>query len=284
MQSQVSPVYRSYSDKQFVEQHLAVLHTIVWLGQKSVQALLVKEDTQQIAALYEVELIENIQNLSLSAIRSVLGGFPVDILKTEHLTILLSQPKYTLVPEPLFVPEKAADLFSIVHNQEKFSTINHARIPQGVLLYATPDIFINTLRVAFSGADIVHAMQCVLPAVAKNNTTHPKLEVLLHDNVMEVICFEKNQLRYSNRFPFEADTDIIYFLLSAAEVLKLNNDKLEVCLYGKVSATSTLIPLMRKYIANVHLVQRPDAFQYPAAFREMQDQLYFPILTSLLCE
>jgi hypothetical protein len=81
----------------------------------------------------------------------------------------------------------------------------------------------------------------------------------------------------------EADTDIIYFILSVAELLKLDQQKLLVSLFGNISASSSLIGLMKKYIAHVELMKRPEQYDYPASFREFQEQQYFIQICSLLC-
>ncbi|MFN9583562.1 MAG: hypothetical protein ACK566_13000 [Bacteroidota bacterium] len=60
------------------------------------------------------------------------------------------------------------------------------------------------------------------------------------------------------------------------------HSKLEGWRSGHSASTSGLLSLMRKYIQTVVIVQRPDGFTYPAAFRELQDQHYVPFLSPLL--
>jgi hypothetical protein len=86
-----------------------------------------------------------------------------------------------------------------------------------------------------------------------------------------------------NSFKAEADTDIVYFVLSVAELLKLNQEKLQVNLFGNISNTGTLLGLMKKYISHVELMKRTDAYSYPASFREFQDQQNYLQINCLLC-
>lgn len=284
MQSQTETLYRNYCDKAFIAERLSQLKTYLFVGSTTMHVVLAKPDTRELAAISYIELTGNSNQLSLSAFKQVLMGLPYDISQSEQVFIYLLQPKYTLVPEALFVAEKASALYHIVHSPDKFHTVLHARTPFGILLYAAHDIHMGTLRLALPGAEIMHAMQCMLPAFAKQQATSGKLQLVLHEHYMDVLCFDKQALRYCNRFPFESDTDIIYFVLSISESLRLNQDKLEICLSGSVTTTSALLPLMRKYIPSVVFMQRPDGYSYPAAFRELQDQQYIPFLTPLLCE
>jgi hypothetical protein len=100
---------------------------------------------------------------------------------------------------------------------------------------------------------------------------------------MDVVHIRNGQLQFVNTFPFEADTDIVFFLLSVAEQQKMNNDKLAVLLSGEVSQSDALINMLKKYIPEVLLQTRPEEFIYPAAFREFQDQQYYQSLAALLC-
>ncbi len=282
MQSQTETLYRNYCDKAFVAEHISQLKTYLFVGTTSMHIILAKPHTHELAGFFSIELASQADQLSLSAFKQVLSGLPFDISGTEQVVVYLIQPKYTLVPEALFVAEKASALYTIVHSPEKFHTVQHARTPFGIVLYATHDIFMGTLRLALPGAEVMHAMQCMLPAFSKLQDSSGKLQLVLHERYMDVLCFNKLNLSYCNRFPFESDTDIIYFVLSIAEAMHLNQEKLEVWISGHIASTSGLLSLMRKYIQTVVVVQRPDGFTYPAAFRELQDQHYVPFLSPLL--
>jgi hypothetical protein len=111
-----------------------------------------------------------------------------------------------------------------------------------------------------------------------------RLYVNLHANFLEIFYYNKQQFVFHNHFPFESDTDIIYFLLSVSETLEIPSDKLEVIISGQFSNQSPLIGLMKKYIPQVFFMPRPDVYQYPVSFRELQDHQYFLQLTGPLCE
>ena len=63
----------------------------------------------------------------------------------------------------------------------------------------------------------------------------------------------------------------------------INQEKLQVNLFGNISNTSSLVGLMKKYISHVELMKRSDNFSYPASFREFQEQQNYLQVNSLLC-
>jgi hypothetical protein len=68
---------------------------------------------------------------------------------------------------------------------------------------------------------------------------------------MDLIYYNGQQLQFSNIFQTEAETDIIYFILSVAEQQNLPANQLQLVLMGDVNSTGTLLPFLKKYIPNL---------------------------------
>lgn len=222
----------------------------------------------------------------LTEMRTLLESFGLPSREYANTHLVYGTPFYSIVPEPLFDSQQSVAMLSSVHDLPKLYSVKSDRSEDSnhVTLYGVPDIFSSTLKVLFPHAEVKHYASPMLEAcTALSNSKSTVLYVNMHAAYMDVVCLDKQSLRLVNTFPFEADTDIIYFLLSVAEQQKLQGDTIEIMLMGEVNPNGPLLQLLRKYIPHVHLLKRDEAFKYPAAFREFNDHQYFSLLSVLLC-
>jgi hypothetical protein len=202
----------------------------------------------------------------------------------QQRVVLIENSCYTIIPEALFA-EKAGSYLKLVHRVGGSHEILYNRTNNHVCIYAAPALLMQNLRHVLPGSLILHTAGVYVESIFNSISKSEKdlLHVNLHKQFMDVVHIRNGQLQFVNTFPFEADTDIVFFLLSVAEQQKMNNDKLAVLLSGEVSQSDALINMLKKYIPEVLLQTRPEEFIYPAAFREFQDQQYYQSLAALLC-
>ncbi|MES2690148.1 MAG: DUF3822 family protein, partial [Bacteroidota bacterium] len=81
-----------------------------------------------------------------------------------------------------------------------------------------------------------------------------------------------------------SDTDLVYYVLSVATLLKLPQEKFGAIVMGDISVTSSTINMLKKYVPEVQMANRLEGIQYPVSFREFQDQQHYLAIHSLLCE
>jgi hypothetical protein len=203
----------------------------------------------------------------------------------QQRVVLIENSCYTIIPEALFIAEKAGSYLKLVHRVGGSHEILYNRTSNHVCIYAAPALLMQNLRHVLPGSLILHTAGVYVESIFNSISKSEKdlLHVNLHKQFMDVVHIRNGQLQFVNTFPFEADTDIVFFLLSVAEQQKMNNDKLAVLLSGEVSQSDALINMLKKYIPEVLLQTRPEEFIYPAAFREFQDQQYYQSLAALLC-
>ncbi len=154
-----------------------------------------------------------------------------------------------------------------------------------VNIFTLNEDFYSSIKSIFPQAEIIHETELLLQLLYSSHQKENKdnLFVHVHETYIEIAHIKNNELHFLNSFKVEADTDIVYFVLSIAELLKLNQEKLQVNLFGNISNTSSLVGLMKKYISHVELMKRSDNFSYPASFREFQEQQNYLQVNSLLC-
>ncbi len=288
MSTQTLPSVRNYIDREQLPKIVATCNLWVQFSANRITLFAADITNQRIAGLTVLDMPDqSVFQKGLTELRSLLEGLELYGKEFSNTYIVFETPQFSIVPEALFVPEKAETILALQHHLPKFSAIRNNRVEQQkwVNVYAVPDIFLSTVKVLFPQASVHHYAEYLLKAwLQLNGKQHDTLFVNLHANYMDVVSLHGQELRYVNIFQTEAETDIIYFILSVAEQQKIHSDKLNLLVSGDVNANGTLLSLLKKYIPSVMLMKRPEEFSYPASFREFQEQQYFTATAVLLCE
>lgn len=286
MSTQTLPLIKNYIDREQLQQIAATCDLWVQFAANRITFFAADKTNQRIAGLTVLELTDNsIFQKGLFELRSWMEGLELYGKEYSNTHLIFETPQYSIVPEALFLAEKADAMLALQHDLPKFSVVRSNRIDAGhwVNVYAVPEIFLNTIKVLFPQADVHHYAEYLLPALLNiNDRKSDTLYVNMHAQYMDVVHLHAHELRFMNTFQTEADTDIIYFILSVAEQQKINADKLQLVLTGDVNANGTLLSLLRKYVPNVTLFKRMDDYSYPASFREFQEQQFFTATSVLL--
>jgi hypothetical protein len=287
MSTQTLPLVKNYIDREQLQQIAATCD--LWVQFSSGRIILFAADlhNRRVAGLTVLETSEHhIFQKGLFELRSWLEGLELYGREYNNTHIVFGTPQYSIIPEALFVSEKAEAMLALQHDLQKFSTVlsNRMSEKQWVNVYAVPGIFLNTVKVLFPQADVHHYAEYLLnAALSLNDRQEDVLYVNMHPQYMDVVHLAGQELKFMNTFQTEADTDVIYFILSVAEQQKISGDKLQLVLTGDVSTGSALLALLKKYVPSVSLFKRLDDYAYPASFREFQDQQYFTATSVLLC-
>jgi hypothetical protein len=288
MSTQTLPLIKNYIDRDQLEQLAASSDLWVTLSPERISLLVASKNTNLVIGLTVLELAGGgFFQKGLFELRAWFEGLELYKLEYQNVNLVFETPEYTIVPEALFLPEKADVLLSAVVALPKFYSVRNTRMENRgcVDVFAFPDIFYSTLKVLFPQASVHHYAEYLVSAIAViNEKKQDTVFVNLHNTYLDALHFNNQQLKFVNTFSFEADTDIIFFILSIAEQQKITIDKLQLVLMGDFNVNSTLLQLLRKYVPYVSVYKRNEDFVYPASFREFQDQHYFIQTAALLCE
>ncbi len=233
----------------------------------------------------QIQKVKNVFGMSLSELKNAILAFDNQGDEFQQTHVIIVDSKYTFVPDALFDAAEAPTYLQLVHAIGKLQSTYFDRKGEMVIVYPVNDLFYNAVRLVLPGMVMHHytGMLAETFALLSDKKQPYRVQVHFAGEGMDIFYFKDNKLFYHNYFPFESDTDVVYFLLSVAEILSLPSDNWEVMLSGEIAAENSLIQLMKKYIPRVVLAKRPDVFDYPAAFREFQEQNHFAGLSAILC-
>jgi len=286
MQTQEKFTIKNYTDIEGLESNVQRCTLFLHFGANNLKAVVASKSKN---AIYSLKIIEskekNIFKSSASDLKSLVENlYPFEFETTK---IIIDNNRHSIVPEPLFAGDKAESYLKLNTVLDKNFKVLYNRIGNNkVSVFALNEDFYKSVISLFPHSEIIHETQLMMIFLSETNFKNDKetLFVNVHDSYIEVAQLKNSALNYYNTFRAEADTDIIYFVLSVAELQKLNPEKLHIILFGDVSNTGSLPALMKKYIPDVELLKRPETYSYPASFREFQEQQNYLPICSLLCE
>lgn len=288
MSTQTLPLIKNYIDREQLEQLESTCDLWVTLSPGRITLFAASTASHHVVGLTVLEMEDaSFFQKGLFEIRGWIEGLELYSQEYKSVRLVFEVPEYTIVPEALFVPEKAEVLIASLFDLPKFHTVKSNRVDtlSCVNVFAVPDIFCSTMKVLFPQASVHHYAEFLLQTnCSLNNQGQHTLFVNMHSTYLDAMHLYHQELKFVNTFVFEADTDVIYYVLSVAEQQKLTMDKLQLVLTGDINANGALLQLLRKYVPNVSLYKRDDLFLFPASFREFQDQQYFIQSVALLCE
>lgn len=278
---------KNYMDHEGLANHASHSSLFLHVSSGSLCMVAASKGNDQVLGMRIVEIKDSdLFRQSPSEIRAALDALQWNQHEYSDYKIIVESNGHALVPDALFAGDKAASFLKLNTAVGKQHQVFFNRMQKNMVsVFALHEPFYQTLRGAFPEAEIIHetALLLAMMSSAPQREEKDHLFVHVHDTYIEIAQVKQQELNYLNTFQVEADTDVIYFILSVAELLKLNQDKLHVSLFGKVSSSGSLVGLMKKYVTQVDLLKRPSQFAYPASFREFADQQYYLQTCSLFC-
>ncbi|MCC7533577.1 MAG: DUF3822 family protein [Bacteroidia bacterium] len=243
----------------------------------------------KIWAFRYVNTAESVFELSNNSFATLLNSLEWFKLPFNQIRFFISSNNFTLVPDALFDASQAKTYLELIHKVKSDDIVLSDSLvnTQIKIVYAIPAFFKKSLElllgreVSFNHAVSIHFLTA---ASIETEIQKQCLMVEFHQNYITVSQVVKNEILFLNTFAFEADTDVVYFILSVAEKQKLPATKFKIIIQGDVSASASTVALLKKYIPEVILMKRKEDVEYPLSFREFQDQQFFSTIHCLLCE
>lgn len=87
-----------------------------------------------------------------------------------------------------------------------------------------------------------------------------KLFAYYHDNVLELVSFERNRFIFANRYEARHVKDLVYFILFVWKQLALDQQRDELFLVGNLLDKDALLDTLRKYIQVVSVINPSASF------------------------
>lgn len=202
---------------------------------------------------------------------------------------IIPAPKYTIVPDALFIPHEAESYFSFVHelrNDEELAS-SHLLSADAFVIYSADIGYPEIIKDHFSQQTVIipqvaALVEYVVPA--SRNETGSSMTLGLNKNDFNLLLMENGRMVYCNSFSYTNAEDLAYYVIFVIDQLKVNAEKLKVNLCGEINHKPEVMRLLRKYIKTVEILRFGNQAQMSYALNELELQKYPDLFNPRLCE
>ena len=198
-------------------------------------------------------------------------------------SIIFCNQFYTLLPNPLFDPDKIQEYLRFVHGtDESWHVAKHQlKAMDSWLIYGIHNNFWEEVATIFPNAGITHHIASLIDSILPR-FKHSDAETALFLNVRrgfaDIIALRENALVFVNTFECPTNEDIVYFLMYVMDQLKFNPEKTPVYLTGYVDEGSHLATLILRYVRNVEFLLCTESASKGYAMNQISTHRFYDLL------
>lgn len=175
----------------------------------------------------------------------------------KKIYIVLASRQYTLVPENVFLEKQASTLMSFVFSSgEKVFHTLQKDLDIEVVFAIHPEIY-DFFSNELAEPRFIHSIAPTLSLCRKQNLScFPKqLYVVMHEGIMNAVCFDKGALIFANSFHYSDSADIVYYVLYIWKQAGLDQMKDELLLYANTAMFHELKEILQNYLLKISILE-----------------------------
>lgn len=219
---------------------------------------------------------------------SVLEEFPWLRSHFNSTRISILNNRYTLIPEPLFIPGEKHLYTSFLLDPQKekeeirYSHIEHAGIFN---VFALPERFPERLNTVLPEAKLFHISEVLIRAllVDYSKSLSERMFLNVRDEAFDLLIFDEKQLIYCNSFYFHTPEDLVYYLIFVMEQLELEPEVIPLYLMGDITADMPLHEMIMRYVRNVDFIQLSGNVNLSRVFDDFLSHKFYSLINLGVC-
>jgi len=193
--------------------------------------------------------------------------------KFKKLNLILPSSKSTLVPAPLFDPEKKEDYFTLNLLKEDNEIILYNKItePDAFVVFSAIRSFSELAVKYFPGVISSHHTTPLLQQVShfSRNEFGLYLQVHLEKEYFNLLILEHGTLKFFNTFIFKNITDILYYVFNICKNMGISREE-TINFSGLTQKYDDLFTKTSRYFKNIKFAVPVGNFSFSYVFNETE--------------
>lgn len=227
------------------------LHSVISLSKTGFSIIVATEDRRQVllSAHAHWPREKSLARL-ISLFEHYLDELPVNVDLCQSVRCLVNFQKFSLVPEHLYQKGEGQTLLSYTAKLHKGDHIytDHWSGSECILIHALPVEVIDWIKKRFPQARVHHQAS----AIEALHQLYPKAEFsgILYVDKTEADFYlaNKGKLQWYNKFEYQTEEDLLYFLLYCLEQNRFHPSELQLKIGGHSMKGDKLRSLLERYI------------------------------------
>lgn len=282
------PTY-SYRDPLLDHLNKELLHTSIRIGPDGCSFCILNLESKTYLGLEHYDFSPPIHPDQMGdVLRNILEDSIFFQNKMSSVSLDIDHQLSVIIPEALFIPEKAADYLQVAVLGKKTNQLawEKLRNTDAYVVYYLPKVIKQHLEDFFKNIHIHHFSSTIIDSVVRINKAENNKQLLVHHSGhrFQLIYSDQKQLLFYNDYAYSSTEDYIYFLLYAMKQLDLSPESTPIVLIGEVDRNSKLYDICYKYIRNISFGNRPKELHYSYVLKDLAEQYHFNLYNQYLCE
>lgn len=212
---------------------------------------------------------------------------PIFQKKFQGIKVLISSSETTLVPAPFFREDLLKHYYQLNFKAQVGQNVfyNYVNAIDAYLVFAIDASFWNGIQKILPVEKPLHVGTSWLENLLMKGRwkTGQMLAADIENQVVRVAVIQEGHLQFFNSFRFQADQDLLYYLVYTANQFGLDPEQDDFWLSGLIETDSERYHLLSRYIRNIKF---PDGFKTHSPGPELKKipgHFYYHLFGTPLC-
>lgn len=212
-----------------------------------------------------------------------LTRLPFPLKDCQSIHWILALPKFTLIPESLFVADKAGVYLTQTCQLLEDDMIYMDNWKKNSLncVYAVPAELDEWITSNYPESIFSHSCQSLFKSISFLPSHKEVALIHIHPVTAELLLCKHSEVVLYNQFDYKTAEDLVYYLLFALENSNMLAPETQLYLSGDSSLKSSLIRILNKYIGSAKEVDKPREFTLSKPLSLIDLQKVFPLTGEL---
>ncbi len=174
--------------------------------------------------------------------------------------VMVVSPQYTLVPEEWINDKKKMELIRLNFSlPEKKIRDNFLKEEKAKVIFGINEEVYEFCSRSLTNPTFVHHItpQIIMQKKQNHSEKRNHLSVLLHPQMIDIICFNGSTLRFVNSFAYNQFDDIIYYILYVWRQMEMDQLKDRLSLAGDAALCKKITQSLNTYIQHIGQIEVP---------------------------
>jgi len=207
--------------------------------------------------------------------------------KYRKIYIITPSPKFTLVPAPLYDPEKTEEYFIFNHLRDEISVIltNKLPVPDAFVIFSLAKPLAGLLNHAFPDTQHFIHLKPLLRHITywDKNLSGRYIHVHIEKDFFNLVIFDKNILKICNAFIYRSSQDILYHVMNVFKKMDIKQEE-TIHFSGNIEKHDDLIPDFSAYVRGIKFSGPFGNFTFSYVFNEAALHRFLNLFSAANCE
>ncbi len=208
----------------------------------------------------------------------------------KSIRISVKSQNFTLIPANFYNENCKEEYFKLNCNFNSQSTLFSYKHSESEIinLFSVQESIVNFFKNKYPLKKPVffHHTSALIEVFLRNNPNEvlPTVFVVAEKDMITILVKKKKSLLFCNNFSYQTPEDMLYFIASVMDELKIDNTSSKLVLWGEVFGSGSLqMPLVSKYLPQFQLGYRPNQVKFGFDFDELEEQRFIDLLAMIYC-